>query len=157
MPDCDLKMQFSNELEVIAEYSEKTAGYAKHLIDIDAQTVDVIMNEDFGTISDDLGRFKESAQVLRASVGKKRNEYIKELDRKEMTLRELEKGIKDYDPKLILLRDEIKRELSMKYGRTSMCISFLISWKSGMSAGVMQSRLICIPRNSILLSSPGIL
>ncbi|HOJ80364.1 MAG TPA: SbcC/MukB-like Walker B domain-containing protein [Clostridiales bacterium] len=117
MPDCDLKMQFSNELEVIAEYSEKTAGYAKHLIDIDAQTVDVIMNEDFGTISDDLGRFKESAQVLRASVGKKRNEYIKELDRKEMTLRELEKGIKDYDPKLILLRDEIKRELSMKYGK----------------------------------------
>lgn len=116
LPDCGLKASFPDELEEITGFSGKAAGYAKDLLDVGPETVGRVVNEDFGRIVDDMGRYKEAAAVLRANADRMKKEYENELRRKEAALDELEKGIKAYDPKLVLLRDEIRSELSGKYG-----------------------------------------
>jgi uncharacterized protein YPO0396 len=116
LPDSYLKTLFSNELEEISGLAEKAAGYAKDLLDIGPETVGRVLNEGFVRIVDDIGKYKEAAAVLRANADKKKKEYEDQLRQKETALRELERGIKAYDPKLVLLRDEIRDELSQKYG-----------------------------------------
>jgi hypothetical protein len=99
----------------VKKYAALAQAHALSLLDIDRERLDTLTAEKFNGIIEDLTGFKNSSVMLMYSANRKKTEIGLELKRLEGTLADLEKGIKSYDPKLIELRDEIRKELAGKY------------------------------------------
>jgi len=113
--ESEIKDSFINEIQDVKKYAALAQAHALSLLDIDRERLDTLTTEKFNGIIEDLTGFKNSSVMLMYSANRKKTEIGLELKRLEGTLADLEKGIKSYDPKLIELRDEIRKELAGKY------------------------------------------
>jgi chromosome segregation ATPase len=108
---------FINEIRDVNHRSELASDHANNLLDIDKESLNTLTADQFDRIKDDLTKFKNVSTFLSHSAYKKWKEVESVLKELEKTLTDLEKGIKSYDPKLIALRDEIRKELARKHGK----------------------------------------
>lgn len=115
--DSVMDQLFATELDTVGKHSVKTEGHAEQLLDINARTINNLTEITLSTILEDTAGLKQTATGLLFSIRKRENDLVNELEERAKRLKELEKGIKSYNPKLISLRDEIKKELSIKYGQ----------------------------------------
>ncbi len=117
LPENEIKDSFINEIQDAEKCATLAQAHAVSLLDIDRENLDTLTAHKFNGIITDLTKFKNSSAMLMYSANRKKVEMESELKRLEGTLADLEKGIKSYDPKLIALRDEIRKELAGKYGK----------------------------------------
>jgi len=115
LPACETAELFAQEICDIESYAKLADEHAEMLFDINERSIMDLKGNEFRTISNDLSHFKNSAAALAYSIDRKKNEYKNEIQEQGKKLIELEKGIKDYDPKLLALRDEIEKELYAKH------------------------------------------
>ncbi|HHW32172.1 MAG TPA: hypothetical protein GXX20_10975 [Clostridiaceae bacterium] len=117
LPESEIKDSFINEIQDVEKCAALAQGYAVSLLDIDDKSLDTLSAHKFNGIIEGLNRFKNSSALLLYSASRKKVDMESEMKRLEGTLADLEKGIKSYDPKLMALRDEIRKELAGKYGQ----------------------------------------
>ena len=115
LPESGIKDSFNNEIQDAENWTALAQAHAVSLLDIDQENLDTLTADKFNGIIEDLTGFKNSSALLMYSANRKKSEMDSELKKLEETLADLEKGIKPYDPKLIALRDEIRKELAGKY------------------------------------------
>lgn len=112
-----LEKQFAAVLDEVGDFSLKTGKYTEQLLNTSAITITELTEEMFSSILEDTDGFRKASTGLLYSIRNKDSELNNELDTRTERLKALEKGIKAYNTKLISLRDEIKKELSSKYGQ----------------------------------------
>ncbi|GAB1475488.1 SbcC/MukB-like Walker B domain-containing protein [Bacillota bacterium] len=115
LPQGEMKDALQARVDEVKDYAIMAGGHAKNLLDIDANGVGEFTERRFEKAIEEMSFFKQSAAGLLSLVEDRTNSYKFELEKRKKTLVEHEKGIKDYDPKLILLRDEIKKQLTASY------------------------------------------
>jgi len=117
LPESVTKDSFFNEIQDVKKYAAMAEAHAVSLLSIDQESLNTLSADKFNSIIGDLTKFNKSSTLLIYSASRKNGEMEIEQKRLEGILSDLEKGIKSYDPKLIALRDEIKKELAEKYGK----------------------------------------
>jgi len=117
LPDSEIKDLFFNEIRDTENLAALTETHANGLLNINHENLKKLTEQELKRINEDSSHFKQSATGLIFSINRKKGQFETDIQNLNNTLVELEKGIKAYDPKLVALRDEIKKELTAKHGR----------------------------------------
>jgi len=117
LPESEIRNLFSREMCDIESAAAVAQNHSASLLNTNHENLDMLTESQFKGINEDLSHFKQSATGLKYSIENKRKQFDNEIQELNKKLIELEKGIKSYDPKLIALRDAIKKELTAKHGR----------------------------------------
>jgi chromosome segregation ATPase len=109
LPESEIRNLFSREMCDIESAAAVAQNHSASLLNTNHENLDMLTESQFKGINEDLSHFKQSATGLKYSIENKRKQFDNEIQELNKKLIELEKGIKSYDPKLIALRDAIKR------------------------------------------------
>lgn len=99
------------------ENANQTLLYAERFVDIEPDKPNEIIKLGFDKIRDEVSQYKDTASGVNHTIRiikDQINQRQKELTRQ---LKDLEKGIKSYHPKLLELKEEITEALKNKYGK----------------------------------------
>ncbi|HHY82019.1 MAG TPA: hypothetical protein GX505_04985 [Clostridiales bacterium] len=116
-PDSEIKDLFSNDILSIRNLAAMTVTHASYLLDINHDNIKKLTEQELIKIIEDTSQLKQASIGLIFSIEKKMSQFKADIQNLNNTLIELEKGIKAYNPKLISLQNEIKKVLTVKYGR----------------------------------------
>lgn len=117
LPDSETKELFAHEIRDVGNYAALTGKHASSLLGINGENIKKLTEQEFKRINEDSSNLRQSSTGLMFSIDRKRSQFESEIQNLNNTLAELEKGIKAYDPKLVALRDEIKKELAAKHDK----------------------------------------
>jgi energy-coupling factor transporter ATP-binding protein EcfA2 len=99
-------------------YANQTLPDAKSLVDITFDQLGKEASARFDGIRDNVSQFKETAFEINHAIKRIKNEIEQRRIEYTQQLKDLEKGVKPYHPKLLELKQEITNTLKSKYGRT---------------------------------------